>query len=1025
MSKSLALNSKYLTDSNTLNFTKHDIILKYIDEIKAFIKDKNIDKCHVKYNTYLKDFILNNICKDKILNHNTSVFSVTNTRSQTYLYIIFYSLINNNYLEMDYKDFINFYKDFNINIDTYRTKKYFDEITNDSVKFTSSNNIFSKSHNSYNLDLIKKKVLELIPNQYSSKAKIEEIKNDLKEKKSYNANGTIRNIILGFKFHPLVQTLSIKKIEELFFSANKFKAEVFNFDIYDGLLFGFKEKLISKEILETLKYEQIQLLNINFFKLIKDGYYSFEQLIQHVDITSVLITNDCNRYLKESSNEDIITQIDKILSETHYIDLKQINPSLLESLSTSINKETIKEFVNNNQKNEKSYEKLRKALLLMQLKKIGNGNQIKIYLKKHSKFSYTDFTEIMEEFNKLIDQKKLLFYSLDYSLYNSSQDLINIYNQFSKHDINFLKLQFNQALSHLYIKKALDFLKIGELNLDSLKTLVELLRMDKTLEATLIKAANTFVKNNLKSLDFNDIIEKDVILERKNSISSLKTRDSIDSNDEIYFNDKLIRVIKETPQRLLSSEIKILIKKGVSLKYIVENLEEVEVKIPYLLNSTSLKLADDNNINLNELVKFDIEHLKIFTNQIFVNNISKIFNKELTLDILYDLQKLSIKNIKLFSSHQLDINYKAILSGYEIVEFFSLNKKQLKIIFSSYQINLYRYFTITAKEVMQDFEKHQVLSNCNGFEIIKCLSNNSSSSDKEFILKKLFFQDLDKIELLTSELAYKYISLYKTDIEKIISFSKKRLKLLFSEISVNIGKFYNENKINSHPFERIDEQCLQIFVEIPQSQRIFNLLIENKIPLSTLINLNFDKLLYLFTANGYDYIEKTQIYKEQKKFEDFCNFDKVKLAQLLNMNTAFYLNWGFDHDFLSSLSYERIKILTDSIFLNYLKDRKDNQLLDSVKELFNDKSNNMDDEMLRLITSKEAIQLYLADITSIPELIKMQKKRFMRFPKTLEEKKSKLRLMLGQINFDKILDKCKKDGKKLHSYSTIELKQIS
>lgn len=1024
MPNQLALHNISSTGNNSLNYTKQEILLEKIQEIKKFIKSSFINRDNLKNNcSEIKRYILNHIDNTE-LNDNTSVFAVYNTRSQTYLYIAFYALIHKNYFKMDYNNFISFYNNFDIDLNNFKTKEYFNEINNHEILTSSSNNIFCKKHNSYDLNLIKKAILELYTDQFSNSS-IKDIKRDFEERENIKMNNKgLANMVKTYansssNYFDLFKIFSIKKIEELCNTIDgssniddSWHSRIFilmNQDIRKGIIFGLENRLISKEQLEKLEFNQIKLLNEKFFELIKDGYYSFENLIKNVSVTSALTSKDFDNYINKINTVENIKQI---VSEIEEEALKKINPKFLKSSSPSqeITKEYIKQFLDVNKFLQFTYiDPLKKAILLTQLEEIGDGRQIKIYLQKFPIISYSDFIEQMKLMDNFEEEKRLLFYAIDPSLYNSAEELGNILHQFNIHDIKFLKQQFSKQLLQLYLKKKLNYIMIGTFFNDSssLKELRNILDYYPNLANALIDDSYTSCNGRSASIIDEETQENDLELQKKSSTASLVTRSSFSSIEELpsNFNEKLVTIIKKYPGLLLSQGIKTL----------------VEIGIP-----------------INQLIDLNDKYLVIFANTNFISNILEIFSHELfNIALLKRLQMISIEKLQLLSEKKMNgEDYKRILAGYQIDDFFAMKNEELSMILSSYQQEMYKHFGITAKHLMQYFAKHQHISNNIPLVsyLIKnngLLSNNRQGLHFRTRLELLLSQDIKKVELLTSETATNYYKLFGINYSCLIKSSHEKLKALFSIEGVKIGKQLIEmapTSYTSNLLENVEDKKLQLLIHAFTYQpELINLNI-----VKCLIKIDNNKLLLLLSNNGLKYIIQTQLHQDLKMFEDFCNFDLSRINTILNPKIIILIEHGFNHEFLVNLSEARLSILLNDHFINYIEANKnDEKLLNYIKKIFND-AEHIDNETLKYLTNEKATKAYSEGIANLQEFVEMKNRYFFSKPlKSSEERLNKLRLTFDKDNFDHIYLKCQDEmirgGRKtsLHSFSFKELSKIN
>ncbi|HMT03250.1 MAG TPA: hypothetical protein PKD00_08100 [Burkholderiales bacterium] len=935
MDKSISLikNNSQLNNQDNI---KQEKILDKIKKIKDFTEYYGNSANEGK----IKDFINKNIKNDEILNKNSSIFKVTNTRSQTYLYIIFYTLVKNNNLDIDYNDFINFYKKYGIDLNTIKVNVYFEEMIND-----------SKKNNKYDLNFIKRNILLSYP-ENKLFMNLSEIKEDNKKKQKYKENFFIYNK------NKLFSILTASKVTELI---NKKQSNIFNDTrIEKGIKFGINEKIITPDRLESLSYNQLRVLNKEFFNLIKNDNFTFDELIENPNRARWLALKEFNDYKK--------TMFDKY------------------ELSVD---EIIKQF--------DDYK---------------NDIKVEIYLREYSKeITFDKFKKIIKE---LGEGKCKLFHEQKIS---PLEDEIKLFKQY---DIQTLKLFLAKGKYSLLKTDIFYWESFLKLSYNAKRTLLQILSIDLNLEKALLQEE----RNSLRK-----------------SIDSLETRDSDDEEGDAL-KEKLIKLVSSYED--LYNQINTLSKiKGASVKFIIEKFEIIKPNTNFLIKANdelnhNLKM----NIDFNTLIKMNEEQLGIIKNEEFVKNISEIFKVKISHELVIELLEYPSNKLK-FLFDFLKINTsdkKKIFSGYNLQDLLKLEDEKLELLFSMYSQDLYKHYEINAKAIINLFDKHKIAFNNwkNDNWIIPLLHNiDKQISPKNFnysdsILFRLLNNENEKTNLFTSKNALEYFLGYlpkNTDeFLKLLKFSNKKLALLFSKTNVEFWKTFSIHNLNKRVFEDLDEDRLELFINNDYVSQVFKIVMIHNFSAdeSLFLKLDLSKLKLIASQEGKDYIFKTNIYKKQDKFEEFCKLDYQTIKNLLNRNIINALDYGFDHDFFSKLSSQRIEVFAKKVFVEYIKTFKSEALINDIKYIFND-NKEIDIELLNLITSSNAIKLYEKGLTSIKELAYL-KNDFRKFNsiKLLLERKEKLALILNEENFNELYEKFQNiKNIKVHDISTKSLKSFN
>ncbi len=922
---------------NNQNNIKQEKILDKIKKIRDFIKYS----CNLTNEKNIKDFINKQIKDDEILNKNSSIFRVTNTRSQTYLYIIFYTLVKDNNLDINYNDFINFYKKYGIELNTRRVNVYFEEMIND-----------AKKNNKYDLNLIKRNTLLSYPNNKLF-MKISEIKEDNKKKNKFKEKFDIYK-------SELFSILTAAKVTELI---SKKQFDIF-YDpkINNGIKFAINEKIITPDILESLNYDQLKILNKEFFNLIKNDRFNFIELIENLNRTSWLLLLEFKEYKK------------KIMAS----------------------------------------KKLSADEIIKQFDDFKDDDKVKIYLSNYSqKITFDEFKEIVGELDE--DKIKLL----NEKIIKLQKDEIEL---FKKYDIQTLKLFFVQG-KHLLLKKDIfdceSFLKLSQ---SEKEALLKILSIDSSFENDLIKDEdNSFRK----------------------SVSSIETKGS-DNESSDTLKEKLIMLIHS--HKNLYNQINSLSKiKGVSVRFIIENFETIEPNANFLIKANdelnnNLKM----NIDFNTLIKMNEVQLEIIKNEEFIKNISEIFMVRISDRLLRNLLGYPSNKLKLlFDFLKIDIiDKKKIFSGYSLEGLLTLKDEELELLFSRYSQDLYKYYEINAKEIINLFDKHKIAFNNwkqNNyiipflFAIDKQMSPNGVNYNGS-ILFRLLNNDDEKTNLLTSKNGEAYwLDYLAQDTDrffKLLKFSNEKLSLLFSKTNIEFWENFSKRNLNKRAvetkrvFENLDKNKLELFINNKYVFQVFkNIMYNCSVDESLLFKLDLPKLRLIASQEGNDYIFKTHIYRKQDKFEELCKLEHQTIKNLFNLNIINVLNCGFDHDFFIKLSSQKIEVFAKKVFVEHINAFKNELLINDIKSIFND-DKEIDIELLNLITSENAIKLYEKGLTSIKELAYLKNDfKKLNSIKSLSERKEKLTLILNEENFNELCMKFEKNKNiKVHDISTKSLK---
>ncbi|HMT03140.1 MAG TPA: hypothetical protein PKD00_07535 [Burkholderiales bacterium] len=1010
--------------STDKNFTKQTLMLPKIKEFKEFI---NIPHDIQEIKKYINENVI-----DKNCNKNTSMFTISNTRSQSYLYIIFFLLMTKKSATLkiyEYKDFINFYKEYGLDLNTRMMNTYFKELVNN-VSFTTSNSIFSKKHNNYNLDLIQKTMLS---EYYFNKEKASEIKKDLQKKYELLESNFDYDFLQSIENHALLHILEYPQIEKLITKCNKneFKA-LFSNDVNTGIKYGLENKIIIPtvlhNVLNNMNYEQLINLNSTFFKLVEYKIFDIYELNKDYEKTSYLVSQDCRDFIEFYCNNPKTLQnktLHNYYHENNYnfkLSLSKEEIALLEKCLKSnygywgilklfandrsvfdtetsldiINKFSYCKIENIKHEEESQKESFDKAYRLLSEKfstisciipflKVKNDESkiIKHYLSKYSKIITFDvFKFNIEKFNK--SREKLnLFYSIDNDFLQSEKDMEKLFYVFDELDFETLNFLFNNKSMNLnsIIRKAIST-SYSNYSLSSIF---------KNLKNVLKKYPN--ILSNIKP-DEDSI---NLSIDKKNSISSQKTALSDSEYEEDYNNtiseQVFVEFAKDYKYSLLHSNdnynklTKLLEKSNITVEFVIKNhktILPILENLYKLLESEKTKNFIDFKLLLDTIISKSTNQkfIEIITHPNFNLNVINFFNYENYSNLLATLKENSnpIENLELLYNKlisPLNIFSDNIFEGVTLENLLCIDNDKLKVLIIICENPTPYPYGNNAQKIINSNLFHHTLFSDKYVWLMKFSQDIFLQFLKINILEfNSIFNDKPKFRLFLAKNAADYFKKFpESDLEKLLKFREEKLSLLFS---INALKFWQYYDLDKNPFEDLDEASIKNHLDnktLDNQDLIKNTHFKpckskkfNDFMNSNAITIIKDSLLKNDQVE--QYLLKSMICTNEYKLKEFCKFDRQKIKLLSEGGIINSLEYGFSHEFLSSLSLEKIETLSiifreEHPFTDYVKNQ-DPSFINIIKDLFKDET--LDNELLKLITSSNAVTLYQVSKTSIKDL---------------------------------------------------------